>query len=154
MGGWLQFGRGELRWVVGCSLGGERWDGEEEGEEEEGEEEGETEEERKAECRQRQYNILDLPTASPMENSIGKTVGDSAGVSDTSLFGCPGLNLSVFPSVNASEKNPRHPAVAISKKKFLTVGDSAGIYRRNIIPSVYTGGITDGCFPSVNSDRF
>jgi hypothetical protein len=37
---------GELRWVVGCSLGGERWDGEEE---------GETEEERKRECRQRQY---------------------------------------------------------------------------------------------------
>jgi hypothetical protein len=38
--------RGELRWVVGCSLGGERWDGEDE---------GETEEERKRECRQRQY---------------------------------------------------------------------------------------------------
>ena len=101
--------RGELRWVVGCSLGGERWDGEEEGEEE-----GETEEERKAECQQRQYNILDLPTASPTENSVG----DSAGVSDTSLFGCPGLNPSVFPSVNASEKNPCHPAVAISKKNF------------------------------------
>jgi len=33
--------RGELRWVVGCSLGGERWDVEEEGGEE-----GETEEER------------------------------------------------------------------------------------------------------------
>jgi hypothetical protein len=33
--------RGELRWVVGCSLGGERWDVEEEGEEE-----GEAEEER------------------------------------------------------------------------------------------------------------
>ena len=32
--------RGELGWVVGCSLGGERWD-----EEEEGEEEGEIEEE-------------------------------------------------------------------------------------------------------------
>jgi len=31
---------GELGWVVGCSLGGERWDGEEEGEEE-----GEIEEE-------------------------------------------------------------------------------------------------------------
>jgi len=30
---------GELGWVVGCSLGGERWDGKEEGEEE-----GETEE--------------------------------------------------------------------------------------------------------------
>jgi hypothetical protein len=34
--------RGELRWVVGCSLGGERWDGEEE-EEEEGEIDGEEE---------------------------------------------------------------------------------------------------------------
>jgi hypothetical protein len=44
--------RGELRWVVGCSLGGKRWDVEEEGEEK-----GETEEERKRECRQRQ-NIL------------------------------------------------------------------------------------------------
>jgi len=33
--------KGELRWVVGCSLGGERWDVKEEGEEE-----GETEEER------------------------------------------------------------------------------------------------------------
>jgi len=31
---------GELGWVVGCSLGGERWD-----EKEEGEEEGETEKE-------------------------------------------------------------------------------------------------------------
>jgi hypothetical protein len=67
-------------------LGGERWDGEEEGEEE-----GETEEERKRECRQRQY-ILESPT----EHSVGNTVG----VSDTSLFGCPGLNPSVFPSVN------------------------------------------------------
>jgi hypothetical protein len=27
------------------------------------------------------------------------------------------LNPSVFPSVNSSEKNPRHPAVAIFKKK-------------------------------------
>jgi hypothetical protein len=27
--------RGELGWVVGCSLGGERWDGEDEGEIEE-----------------------------------------------------------------------------------------------------------------------
>jgi hypothetical protein len=57
-------------------------------------------------------------------------VGDFAGVSDTSLFGCPGLNPSVFPSVNSSEKNPRHPAVAIFKKKILVVGDAAGIYRR------------------------
>jgi hypothetical protein len=45
--------RGELRLVVGFSLGGERWD-----REEEGEEEGETEEERKRECRQRQYILV------------------------------------------------------------------------------------------------
>jgi hypothetical protein len=96
------------------------------------------EKQRKRECRQRQY-ILDLPTASPTECSVGKTVGDSAGVSDTSLFGCPGLNPSVFPSVNAFEKNPRHPAVAISKKKFLAVGDSAGIYRRNLQRIVSVG---------------
>ena len=104
--------RGELRWVVGCSLGGERWDGEEEREEE-----GETEEERKRECRQRQY-ILDLPMESPTECSVGNTVGDFADVSDMSLFGCPSLNPSVFPSVNSSEKNPRHPVITIFKKKF------------------------------------
>jgi len=117
--------------VVGCSLGGERWDGEEEGEEE-----GETEEERKRECRQRQY-ILDLPMKSPTECSVDNTVGDSAGVSDTSLFGCPGLNPSVFSSVNSSEKNPCHPAIAIFKKKFLAVGDSAGIYRQNYSVGIY-----------------
>ena len=49
-------------------------------------------------------------------------------------FGCPGLNPSVFPSVNSSEKNPRHPAIAI--------------FKNNFSPSVYTGGITDGVFPS------
>jgi hypothetical protein len=119
--------RGELRWVVGCSLGGDRWDGEEEGEEE-----GQTEEERvSAEAvytgvYRRKY-------------SVGTTVGDFVGVSDTSLLGCPGLNPSVFPSVNLSEKNPRHPAVAIFKKTF-----SPPVYTDRIIPSVYTGGITDG----------
>jgi hypothetical protein len=94
-----------------------------------------------------------LPTASPTECSVGKTVGDSAGVSDTSLFGCPGLNPSVFPWVNASEKNPRHPAVAISKKKF-SPSVISPVYTDGIIPSVYTGGIFDGLFPSVNSNRF
>jgi hypothetical protein len=68
------------------------------------------------------------------------SIGDSAGVSDTSLFGCPGLNPSVFSSVNSSENNPRHPTVAIFKKNFS--------------PPVYTSGIADGVFPLVNSDRF
>jgi hypothetical protein len=72
--------RGELRWVVGCSLGGERWDGEEEREEE-----GETEEERKRECRQRQY-ILDLLTEC--------SVGDYASVS-VWLSGFESLGISV-----------------------------------------------------------
>jgi hypothetical protein len=113
-------------------LGGERWDGEEEGEEE-----GETEEERKAECQQRQYNILDLPTASPTENSVGKIVGDSAGVSDTSLFGSPGLNPSVFLSEMRLKKIHVIPPLQFPKKKFLAVGDSTGIYRRNNSVGIY-----------------
>jgi hypothetical protein len=66
--------RGELRWLVCCNLGGERWDVEEEGGEE-----GETEEERKR-----------------GRESVGKSVVDFAGGSDTSLLGCPGLNPSVY----------------------------------------------------------
>jgi hypothetical protein len=65
--------------------------------------------------------------------SVGKTVGEFASVSDTSLLGCPGLNPSVFPSANSSKKNPRHPAVAFSKK----------ISRPSAMPLVYTNRITD-----------
>jgi len=72
--------------------------------------------------------------------SVGQTVGDFVGVSDTSLLGCPGLNLSVFPSVNSSEKNPRHPAVAFFKKN----------YCPSAMPPVYT----DGFFLLANFDRF
>jgi hypothetical protein len=80
-----------------------------------------------------------LPTASPTE-----TVGDSAGVSDTSLFGSPGLNPSVFPSEMRLKKIHVIPPLQFPKK----------IFSPSVIPSVYTGGITDGCFPSVNFDRF
>jgi len=66
--------------------------------------------------------------------SVGKTVGEFAGVSDTSLLGCPGLNPLVFSSVNSSKKNPRHPAVAFSKN----------ISRPSAMPPVYTDGIADG----------
>jgi len=41
-----------------------------------------------------------LPTESPTEYSIGKSVIDFAVGSDTSLLGCPGLNPSIFSSVN------------------------------------------------------
>ena len=128
---------GELRWVVGCSLGGERWDGEEEGEEE-----GETEEER--------VSVEWVYTCVYRRNiSVGITVGDSVGVSDTSLIGYPGLNPSVFPSINSSEKNPRHDAVATFKKRF-----SSLVYIDGIIMSVYTDGIADGLFSSANTDSF
>jgi len=36
----------------------------------------------------------------PIEYSIGKSVFDFAGGSDTSLLGCPGLNPSIFSSIN------------------------------------------------------
>jgi len=84
--------KGELRWVVGCNLGGERWDGEEEGEEE-----GEIEEER--------VSAEAVYTGVYRQNHRRKySVGDFAGVNDTSLLGCLGLNPSVFPSVNSFEK--------------------------------------------------
>jgi len=67
-------------------------------------------------------------------------IGDSADGSDTSLNSYPGLKPSVFPSVNSSEKNPRHHAVANFKKSFSP----------SAIPSVYT----DGIILSVNTDSF
>jgi len=86
--------RGELGWVVGCSLGGEMWDGEEKEEEE-----GETEEERK------RVSAESVCTGFYRRKpSIGDTIGDSTGGSNTSLNGYPGLNPSVFPSVNSSKK--------------------------------------------------
>jgi hypothetical protein len=61
------------------------------------------------------------------------------------------LNPSVFPSVNSSEKNPRHLAIAILKKNF-SPSAMPPVYTDAIIPSVYTGGIADRVFPSGNSD--
>jgi hypothetical protein len=118
--------------VVGCSLGGERWDGEEEGEEE-----GETEEERmrgrESVGRGNIYWICRRNVLSVTPSVIPPVLA----------FGCPGLNPSVFSSVNSSEKNPRHPAIAIFKKNF-----SPPVYTDGIISWVYTGGIADGVFPS------
>jgi hypothetical protein len=127
MGGWLQFGRGEVGW-------GRR--------------------RRNRGREDERVSVEAVCTGVYRRNhrwkySVGITVGDFAGVSDTSLLGCPGLNPSVFPSVNSSEKNPRHPAVAIFKKHF-----SLPVYTDGIIPSVYTGGIADDVFPSANTNRF
>jgi hypothetical protein len=54
-------------------------------------------------------------------------------------FGCPGLNPSVFPSVNSFEKNPRHPAIAIFKNNF-SLSAMPPVYTDGIIPLVW-------CYP-------
>ena len=77
MGGWLQFGRGEVGW---------------------GRRRGRKRRNRGRECRQRVYidfyrwNHRGTP-------SVGIPVGDSTGECVTSLYGDPGLNASVIPSV-------------------------------------------------------
>ena len=128
MGGWLQFRRGEVGW--GRRRGRRRrnrWRGRE------------------------SVGGASIYWIFQRNHRRNISVGDSAGVSDTFLFGCPGLNPSVFPSVNSSEKNPRHLAVAIFKKNF-SPSAMPPVYTDAIIPSVYTGGIADRVFPSGNSD--
>jgi len=95
--------RGELGWVVGCSLGEERWDGEEEGEEE-----GETEEE--------SVGRVGYTGFYQWNHRRTRSVSDSVGESATSLYGYPGLNFLVIPSVKSYEKNPRHHTVAIRRR--------------------------------------
>jgi hypothetical protein len=96
--------------VVGYSLGGERWDGEEEGEEE-----GEIEEESV-----RAWVYIDFYRWNPQQNvSVSIPVGESAGDSVTSLYGDLGLNPSVIQSVKSSEKNTRHHTVATFQKNYI-----------------------------------
>ena len=84
---------GELGWVVGCSLGGERWDGKEE--------EGETEEESVGSGGV--YNGF-YRWNHRRNVSVGDSIGDSVGDSAMSLYGYLSLNPSVIPSVKSSEK--------------------------------------------------
>ena len=92
---------GELGWVVGCSVGGERWDGTEE--------EGETEEESVGRgCVYNDFYRWNHRRNVSVSDSIGDSVGDSA----MSLYGYLGLNSSVIPSIKSSEKTPRHHTVA------------------------------------------
>jgi hypothetical protein len=108
---------GELRWVVGCSLGGERWDGKEEGEEE-----GETKEESVGRGGTYIMAFIDGITDEHVSSVI--TVGDSIGEIATSLYGYLRLNSLVIPSVNPSVKvydylslNPSvMPSLTSSKK--------------------------------------
>ena len=63
--------------------------------------------------------------------SIGIPVGEFAGDCVTSLYGDPGLNSSVIPSVKSSVKNPRHHTIATFQKK---------LYNPSVIRSIYTDG--------------
>jgi len=101
MGGWLQFGRGEMGW--GRRRGRRRRN---KGREEE------------------RVSVEAVYTGVYWRHhrrkySIRKTVGDFTGVSDTSLLGCLGLNPSVFLSVNSSKKIHVIPPLHF-QKQFLT----------------------------------
>ena len=123
MGGWLQFGRGEVGW--GRRRGRRR---------------------RNRVLAERVY--IDFYRWNHRRTrSVGIPVGESTGDRATSLYGDPGLNPSVIPSVKSSEKNPRHHTVAAFQKNY--------IIRRwyGIIPSVYTDRIADGYCLSVYTDR-
>jgi hypothetical protein len=74
------------------------------------------------------------------------SVGDSVGESVTSLYGYISLNPSVILSVKSPDvTTPLH----ISRQTVYPVGETVGIYRRNIL-SVYT----DVFISSVYTDRF
>jgi hypothetical protein len=71
------------------------------------------------------------------------------------MFSCPGLNPSVFPSVNSSEKNPRHPAVAIFKKHFSPSAMPAAsptVFFRRVIPTDFETELFPSVIPLVLSD--
>jgi len=121
--------------VVGCSLGGERWDGKEE--------EGETEEESVG--RGGVYNGFYRWTHRRIY-SVSDFIGDNV----MSLYGYHSLNPSVIPSVKSSEKTPRHHAIASFQTKCI-VRRRYGRYipldfEMEFSPSVIT---TDRIVPSV-----
>jgi len=98
--------RGELEWVVGCSLGGERWVGKKM--------------RKKNEKQRKRVSVEWVYTRFYQWNhrqtcSVGDSIGDSVGGSATSLYDYPGLNL----SVKSSEKNPRHHTVATFQKNYI-----------------------------------
>jgi hypothetical protein len=67
--------------------------------------------------------------------SVGDTISDSTGGSNTPLNGYPGLNPSVFLSVNSSEKIHVITPLQLSKKGFLPVGDRS--HQRNVSVGKY-----------------
>jgi len=78
-----------------------------------------------------------LPTDSPTEYSIGQSVVDFTGGSDTSLLGYPGLNPSVYSVGKFVWIKSTSSRRCNFQKKFHAVGDAAGIYRQNYSVGIY-----------------
>jgi len=114
--------------VVGCSLGGERWDEKKEKEETEEESVG----------RGVVYNGFYRWNPRRI-HSVGDSIGDSA----MSLYGYLSLNPSVIPSVKSSEKTPHHHAVASSQTKCVVrryiPKDFETEFNPSVIPLVFAG---------------
>jgi len=62
---------------------------------------------------------------------VGIPVSNYNGEWATSLYGDPGLNPSVIPSVKSSEKIQRHHTVSYFQNSIQSIGNTVGIYRRN-----------------------
>jgi len=67
-------------------------------------------------------------------HSVGDSIGASIGASATSLCGYLSLNPSVIPSVKSSDVTT---SLHISRQTVYLVGETIGIYRRNISIGIY-----------------
>jgi len=138
---------GELGWVVGCSLGGKRWD------------EGIGKKKGKKKEKQRKRVLAESVYTSfyrwnhRRTRSVGITIDDSADGSATLLYGYPDLNLSIISSVKSSEKI--HVITPLQlKKKVSQPSVIWSVYTDGLIPSVYTDRIANGIYQSVNTNKF
>jgi len=68
---------------------------------------------------------------------VGISVGNSDDECVTSLYGNPGLNPSVIPSIKSSEKIPCHHTVSSFQNSIYSVDDVVGIYRRTYSVGIY-----------------
>ena len=120
MGGWLQFGRGELGW-------------------------GRRRGNRGGESRQSVYKWSFYLWNHRRMRVVGISVDDSNGERATLLYGDPGLNPSVSPSVKSSEKIPRHHIVSFFK---ILHSPSVNrlVYTNGIISSIYSNRFADGMY--------
>jgi len=130
---------GELGWVVGCSLGGERWDGKEE--------KGETEEESVG-----RGGVYIMAFTDGITDEIIRRYFHRWKCHVT-------VWLSQFESLGHSVgkivwKNSTSPHRCIVPNKLYRPSAIWSVYTDGNIMSIYTDRISDGFMPSVYTDRF